>query len=68
MTEPITIRTVLREPLPLPLPVLGGGAGIPAALGAGAGAPATGLPHLLQKLVPSARVAPQELQKAITHL
>src|SRR5579864_8044463 len=66
MIEPITMRTVLRPLLP---PVLGGGAGIPAAVDAlGAAASATGLPHLLQKRVPSAKVAPQELQNAIGHL
>src|SRR5579872_1303170 len=64
MIEPITMRTVLRPLLP---PVLGGGAGIPAVV-PGTVASATGLPHLLQKRVPSARVAPQELQNAIRHL
>src|SRR6516164_5242412 len=60
---PITMRTILRALLP---PVLGGGAGTGRA--AAAGASAMTAPHLLQNFVPSARLAPQELQNAIGHL
>ena len=67
---PMTMRMILRAPPPLLFVATAGGGG----------ATATGwrqmrgsschgtLPHLLQNLVPSLSVAPQELQNAISHL
>src|SRR5260370_29213730 len=58
-----TIRMTLRALLP---PVVGGTeAGVTPGVGAAA---ATATPHLLQNVVPALRVAPQELQNAISHL
>src|SRR5271165_4579751 len=60
------IRMILRALLP---PLDGGGARGAVAVTPGADGPAgTAAPHLLQNFVPSFRVAPQELQNAISHL
>src|SRR3974390_2206152 len=61
---PTIIRMTLSALL---LPLEGGG---PGAIGWGIppGVPLTAAPHLLQKFVPSASCAPQELQKAMVHL
>src|ERR1700693_4422448 len=61
-----TIRTTLRALLP---PVgAGAGAAVVEATAAADGPAATAAPHLLQNFVPGFRVAPQELQNAISHL
>src|SRR5271167_4842715 len=60
-----TIRMILRALLPPVVGVGGGGVGAPP----GADGPAaTAAPHLLQNFVSAVRVAPQELQNAISHL
>src|SRR5580700_4699216 len=56
---PTMMRIILRALLP---PAVGGGA-----TGA-ATVPETAAPHLLQNFVPGVRFAPQELQKAMSHL
>src|SRR5271169_6612721 len=60
-----TTRMILRALLPPVVGVGGGGVGAPP----GADGPAaTAAPHLLQNFVSAVRVAPQELQNAISHL
>src|SRR5579862_2845156 len=64
----ITIRMILRAPPPLLfVATTGGGVVTPTGLAA-AGTVFATAPHLLQNLVPSFRVAPQELQNAMGHL
>src|ERR1035437_2236611 len=61
-----TMRMILRALLP---PLEGGAGGRVVGVTPGADGPAaTTAPHLLQNFVPAFRVAPQELQNAISHL
>src|SRR5579871_2984442 len=63
------MRMILRALLLPPLLGTAGGTGRGAETGVpGATATPAAAPHLLQNFVPSARLAPQELQNAIDHL
>src|ERR1700686_1294200 len=66
-TRTITATTI-KITLRALLPPVGAGAGAVDGMPAVAAPAATAAPHLLQNFVPGFRVAPQELQNAISHL